>query len=417
MNDRSLAFRSFLILVIAFCLLTYVHEAARTAVSSEYIDFGNYYFYAKALRLHYPIYTLNEQTLEVLRAQFAMPPFVHPSFHPPVFFLLFRSITFFGYRTAALLWLLLNNLLLTVSVAMLISLAVRHMKVNDKLFFTGSILFLVTSFQPLLATLILGQVNLFILFSFALGLYLIDRNKQGLAGAAFAVGVLIKPHLALILLFFLWKRRFRLMACAAATMAVLQALSVCVNGAPIELYYWTSGLRGFFRTSVGDLSSVTNYSLPALFHRVFSAAPIPVLQVIGRLLAGACSAGILACTAYVSRHRFGGINGKFLLEFGLVSMTPSIIFILVHEHHYVLLFIPLIFAWAALLHCRQKTAFAAFAVAFLLVGLKYTFKHVPAVASGLPSLLSGLKTYGVVTLFLLAAWLHSKRELWSDRST
>ena len=396
--------RVFFFLVLAFCLLTYAHEVVHMAAFSDFGDFGHYYFWCKAARLHFPVYSLDERSFETLGRAFGMPPFVHPTFHTPAFFLVFNWISLPGYRAAALMWLLLNNLLLAGSVAMLIGLAIRHIPVapGDRAFFVGGTLVFVTLFQPLFEGLFLGQVGIVILFLLTLGLWLLEKKKQYAAGMVFAVGLLIKPHLIMLLLLFPWKRCWRPALSAAATLVFIEWLSI-LSWPALEQRYWMVELPGYFVRKAAILASPDNYSFPALIYRV---AGFPALQRAGIVFSTLCSLALLAFVFYRTRGRFVKVDRRFLFEFCLFLMLPLIVFMLTHEHHYVLLFIPLILVWGVLQKKREYGAM--FIAAFLLLGLRYNLIQFSAFRQGLPALLTGIKLFGLLILFYLVVRLRGE---------
>jgi len=398
------AHKVFFFLVFAFCLFAYVHEVCRMAVFSHSGDFGNYYFYCKAARLGYPVYSLNEAAFASLGREFGMPQYVHPTFHAPSFFLAFNWISFLDFRTAALLWLLLNNLLVAASAAMLFKLAVRHIGggAQDKKFFIASSLVFIALFQPLFEGLFLGQISVFVLFFLCLGLYLLDKDRHYAAGIMFALGLMIKPHLLLILLFFPWKRCWRVFFSAVAALGIIETLSI-LSWPALELRYWTVEAPSYFAHRAIILASPDNYSFPALVHRM---AAFPVLQRPALVFSWLCSLGLLLFILRRTRGRFTGVNRRFLLDFSLFLMAPLVVFMLTHEHHYILLLIPLVFAWAALQ--KEYRYGGLFIAAFLLLGSRYNLIQFPAFSQGPAALFTGLKLSGLLILLFLTFRLQGR---------
>jgi hypothetical protein len=218
----------------------------------------------------------------------------------------------------------------------------------------------------------------------------------------FAIGLLIKPHLIMVLLLFPWKRCWRLAVSAAATLAFIEWLSILAWPA-LEQRYWMVELPGYFARKAVILASPDNYSFPALVYRITA---FPALQRAGFVFVGLCSLGLLLFVFYRARGRFAGVDRRFLLEFSLFLMLPSIVFMMVHEHHYILLFIPLIFIWGALQ--KEGRYGALFIAAFVLLGLRYNLIQFPAFRQGPLALMGGLKLFGLLILFCLASRLHGE---------
>ena len=60
----------FIILVIAFVSLSYLHGMIKITASEGFGDFANYYFFAKALSHNYIIYTLDTPLKDQLKKEF-----------------------------------------------------------------------------------------------------------------------------------------------------------------------------------------------------------------------------------------------------------------------------------------------------------------------------------------------------------
>ena len=122
---------------------------------------------------------------------------------------------------------------------------------------------------------------------------------------------------------------------------------------------------------------------------------------------------------------------KFMLEFSLIILALFIVFPHVMEHHFVILYLPIVVIWALLIEHfdpfapplrrgsgstpskpwslgggrrgADPRAVIAFLISFLLIGLKYAWGRFPTLGGGLISLVTGLKLYGVIILFFLVA--------------
>lgn len=168
LNSKKSVYYIFIVLVVTFLSLSYLHDIIKMAIFSDFADFGNYYLYSKALRLNYNIYTLDKATIIQLLQEFKMPPIDFDplvcTLHSPMYSTLIQGITFFEYRLASLLWLVLSHVLLFTSILIILKLIYEKMVDIDRKFIIASSIFLVLSFQPLIDNMYMGQVNPLLLF-------------------------------------------------------------------------------------------------------------------------------------------------------------------------------------------------------------------------------------------------------------
>lgn len=392
----------FFVLIIAFACLTYFHELIKMAIFVGFEDFGNYYFYSKAIWLHHNIYTMDETTLEQLRISFNMPRFAHPTGHSPAFFFLIRPITFFNFESACRVWLILNNLLLFASLFIILKLVCEKMADTAKNFIAASSLFMVFSFQPLIENMYCGQNNMLILFSFVMSLYFLKEKKEIFSGIMLALGIIAKPSFAIVLPFFLWKRCYRTFLAAFVSLAASELLPILLYGKDIIASYWTIGARETFIHNLNAVS-MANLSLMALINRLGNLTIHPHMANIFLTVTTVFSLALLLYAVYVTRSKFESFKTGFILEFSLMLLLLFIVCPIVHEHHYVLLYLPVIAVWAMLSKDPKPIKLILFVISFLLIALKYSLIQFRLFNMGFLSIFSGFKLYGVIILFFLTA--------------
>ncbi|MDD5679700.1 MAG: glycosyltransferase family 87 protein [Candidatus Omnitrophica bacterium] len=397
-NQRRAIYVVFAVLVAVFVFLSYFHEVIKMSLYRNFGDLGNYYFYSKALNLNYNVYSMDNETTEQLRKEFGMPPFIAVTLHSPAFLIMIKWITFFEYNSATIVWMLVNNILLLLSICIILKMAFEKIKNIDKGFVIASSAFLVFSFQPLLENTVLGQINPMIFFFFVLSLYCLDRKNEILSGIVLSLGILIKPHFGILLLFFLWKRCYRVFFSAAASLVLFEALPILLGKIAAERSYFAAVIDFLYRNLTD--TTLSNLSLAALINRINGTGGI-ILTILVILCAYA---------AYITRERFRGSDLRFLLEFSLMLPLIFLIFPVVHEHHYILLYLPIILLWARLNKEPKLIPTVLFALSFLLIGLRYSLIQFPAFGSGFLSVFSGLKIYGVIMLFFLIAHEIGRKE-------
>src|SRR5262249_6313611 len=143
--------------------------------------------------------------LSALYFPVATDNFPHPSPHPPVLAPISRPLTLLPFPLTALLWLLLNVMLL-LRVGQWSNLSVR-----------GSLALL--AWPPLWWMLYIGQLELLILVLAMLGWRAAGAGSDWRAGLWLGLAAAIKFYPGLFLLPFLWRRRVRLVLVAVAVFA------------------------------------------------------------------------------------------------------------------------------------------------------------------------------------------------------
>lgn len=407
LKEQKTIYVAFVMLVVAFVFLSYLHEVIKIGAFSELGDFCSFYFHAKALRLNYNPYTQDEVARESLRKEFGLPQSVYIADYSLIFYNLVRGLTFLEYRTACIIWLLLNNILLFSSILIILRLAFAKIPNVDRTFIVISSVFLVFSFQPLIEDLFIGQVNLPVLFLFTLALYSLNQRRPVLSGALLGLGILIRPFFAILMPFLLWKRCYRVFFAALISLIVLELSGVLFNGIDIYVSSWQAIGNATLVMFIKD-ASMTNYALGALINRIANLPQHPDSFNIIFGLTFILSLSLFVYTLYITKGRFRELDLKFILGFSLMIICGLIISPVVHEHHYVFLYLPIIFVWSKLNRDEERVPLVLFIVSFLPIGLKYFLKRLHIFNTGLLSIFSGFKLYGVALLFFLVAYMIKK---------
>jgi len=195
------------------------------------IDFKAYYIAADMLRRGQDFYNVELQTQEVLAR--GLP--LNQSFYiyPPLLAMAFVPLTALSMETAAQLWFFVNLTLYGLALAV-ITRGLRLDRLTRMLPLLWVLAFL---FPPALFTMYKGQVNILLLLLLALTYWLYGKGRERMAGVALGLAVMIKIVPLLLLLYFLWKRRYVLSLAAICTIVGIAALGLVIVGAgPHETY-------------------------------------------------------------------------------------------------------------------------------------------------------------------------------------
>jgi len=186
--------------------------------SAHSYDFDTYYAAAQALRFDhsadiYRVATLNQVAQAhglCAHTGHFLPPYVYP----PLLAILLEPLTLLPCGSAATLWLLLNAALWAAATLLLADVLARRWP-GRRLAATTLVTLISLGCLPAYYGLFLGQVHLLMLAGFALTLWLVERDRPALAGAALVIIALIKLIPALLLVAYLLRGRWRLIGSAA----------------------------------------------------------------------------------------------------------------------------------------------------------------------------------------------------------
>lgn len=350
--------------------------------------------------------------LEKLASDNGIPVFPHFTY-PPTSYLFFMPFTFLDWRTAHDVWIVLNWLFVAASIVLLCrAIGYRPKGAEEPLALTVLIL----GFSPLLFSLKECQLNSLVMLLICAGLYLASLGKEASGGALLAFGAAIKIFPGILLLYFLWKRRFRLALWGFGALAIIMLISVAAAGWEVHDWYffkvaptWASNLRPFdMNQSIAGVVARTlvgGEGIEPISHRPrLARAAITFSQLL-----------LLAIMLRVTRGRGKRLDSRTWLEIGLVIVFYQLASTWVLIHHLQWLLIPFLIAWG--LSARGEGGLSpglltALSASFLLMGVKYIYYR-PAFRAGAMALMASLKCYGTVLLFFalaFAVWRMQRRQ-------
>lgn len=387
MNKQQYVF--FMLLVALFSLLTYFHDVVKEAAESPFNDFGNYWVNANILRYGAnPWDCKTVDPLIVKQAEENHLTLLDAPFHSLGYFVFVLPFSMLPFRCAALAWLAVGHILLFFAVWLLLKAASGKRGFSWEDVFT--VVFLVFAFWPIREQLHDGQPNFFILFLLSLCLFFLKKERYLWAGISLGVGIQFREYLGLLILFFLLKKNYRILAGILIGIVSLKALAVGLFGFDKELSYWRHiiglfGKRAHF--------TMANQSLAAAICRIGKdMMGVAVCRVIGLFL----SLIFIGKAVFNTRKKGNDLSG--------VALFLSLCFLVsawVHESHYVALYPAIIVAWFQLQNKSSWLLRGCFMLSYLFLGLKYSFIRFPQFHSGPLAFFSAVKVWGVILLFFV----------------
>ncbi|MBI1258243.1 MAG: DUF2029 domain-containing protein [Chloroflexi bacterium] len=337
------------------------------------IDFGAYYEGAQRLLSGQPLYQGyigNTYIYPPLLAQMLMP------------------MTALSRQTANALWFILNLGLLAGVAAILDRISQRR----------GFWWIMTPLFFPALEAVVVGQITIVMLALFVAVWVTAHQKKAAWCGGILAFASWLKIYPALMILYFIWKRDWRVVRSALIVGVVLALLQIGISG------------FGTFSGIVGVLSPLTQVGQPnlasgnasvfgftsQLFGESERVQPLIASTALQWLARGLLSVGLLGGCFYLLAKRGKPDAGRFDLEFSLTLLTS----LLLSPTLFVAGMPPLLLVYALLLR-NHPTKRMIWFVVLACITLSIYWLFVLGYA-GTPPVSGLLLSFGFYTL--LATW-------------
>lgn len=270
-NNKFFQIISFVLLNILFFIFVFF-----PSVKKVNTDFPNYYVSAnmlldgKDLKTAYDNVEFNKQVLFYgIENQFVS--FVP---YPPVNALLMIPFARLEPLTAKLFWNILNYIFFLMCI-FLVS------KISGLNYFLTGIIFFVSGYA-FVNNFFFGQAYLLVLLLLSSSLYFLSRGKGMLSALLFSVSVLLKFYTIFFLLFFLCRKKFRMVLASVTILVVLNLIVFSITGWDINIFYYTNIMPRISDGWVGTVYAPEFQSVLSLLHILFysepSLNPDPVIE-------------------------------------------------------------------------------------------------------------------------------------------
>ncbi len=430
-------FRKLFLLTLVFLYVPFAYTYGVKLHSITFVDLSSFYYAAQTTFVrHQSPYTLGALAWGVTATHDPVWPYLYP---PPTL-LLFSPFAHMSYGHAkllmlaanhfcvlGLLFLLLRVLGLTGSLRPQASLGQEQG--GDGLYKKLTALFLAVYlflFQPIVQTLIAGQINLYVIVLLCLMWYALKKNAApALSAIPFTLAIILKTYPLLFLPILLLKGRWQVVSWTLGFMALLIAASYVVLPHALWHDWFTLVLPygGYTKTPPGlfSPSSVWNQSVNAFASRLFLDPQTALLVSPGaaRITAYSFCAAFFGAEVFLT-WRLRGVqkavrrqtpegtrnvgpvdNDRFLdLEFALFLLTMYLVAPLSWEHHLVFV-LPALFLALARVFSRQESRWMTLwiAVPAFIIAWPIHLENAPWEGHFFHLFLS-LKFYAVVALWL-----------------
>lgn len=265
--------------------------------------------------------------------------------YPPLLADLLLPYTFAPLPLATHLWLLSNGVFLALTALLTI-----HLLRFRVLSWQAALLTLsLACFTPALQCLVDGQITIFLLLLWALGMLLYQREHERSAGAVFALATAIKLTPAIVLLPFLIWRKWRVAGAFVLMLLLLAAACVWID-TPQSLHTFVFRV---LPSMSGAIPVYSNYSLPSSVQRFITLLhtgtllPMPAALPPTTVLAGRIASTLVAVLLLllVARTRRSSTRGDQVLVLALLSLLAPVLSPVSWFHAYSTAFLAFAFLW------------------------------------------------------------------------
>jgi hypothetical protein len=257
-------------------------------------------------------------------------------------------------------------------------------------------------------SVLFGQVTILLLFLAVAGWKAYREEKSILAGVFIVLGAWVKFYPALLLVYFVWKRDWRVLVGAVLASVVVSLFQIVVSGWDIFIGYFREILP--LLAAEGQVGVIhSNNSVLGFAQRLFSSAPsvVPLIEspLLLSLTRYSLTLLLLAALFYLTRTPMRKTSKTiFDVEYGLTLLTALLLGSTLGIHGMLSALLPL-----CLFRVRLHKLIAAFSILFINLHLLIVIGYLrPGSGNTMPALLLSFPFFGMMILWALLVNIHLK---------
>lgn len=288
-----------------------------------------------------PIYDdLNRTVAVYIRPDLVPTLPIRYNAHPPVSVLVTLPLGLLPYFDAVVVWNVLSMLALAASVGLILG----HGGLGYPRWAWWPVASVLLLSSPLAHQIVLAQLNLLLLLLFTIAWRLERANQQAACGAVIGLAAAIKVFPIFLFLYCLAQRRYRALLAGAATLIVLNGLSLFVLGQQTWEDYLTVVMPdvGRFR------AAWVNASITGFWSKLFDSpnpavVPVYTSPLLAKGLIAVSSLALIA--AFLWHARRAATTPQRDCAFAAVVMVALLLSPIFWHHYFVILTLPLLILW------------------------------------------------------------------------
>ncbi len=382
------------------------------ALTTSKGDFANYYTAARlvaegnSLERAYRDFVWFQQQMDRVGIQNQVGGFIP---HPPPTALVLLPLQGLEALTAKRVWIWFNVALLVLNIFLLAS-------ISGIRWLLAGVLFLASGYG-LVNNFLFGQQYLLVTTSLLLCLFLYQKGLPLAAGAALGVMIPVKYVGVLFVLYFAWKREWKLALSAVAVSCAMILLTLWLTDMQTFETFVQEVLPRHLKGEIQEPFSVLFQSWNSLLRRLFvyeqTLNPFPVVEA--PLLFALSKSAVFAAIAGTGLFVLTRINlrrqHQFLFELAWLPLVLLLLSPGSATYHFLLLGITVVFLVKILLDQKRLVAALALGSLFIIVNLPI-FMKTRGLAAGWMNLLAYPRLMTLLAFFLATLFLFRSSINW-----
>jgi len=308
--------------------------------------------------------------------------------YPPIFAFPFQGFSVFSFQKAWNIWTVINVFIILTTIIIL----AYSIDCLDKDMRGWSIfLLLCFFFSPLFFDLSVGNINLLMVLFFSLIYLLVKERKDSIAGIVLGLQIIMKIFPLFLLIYFLYRKRFKLCVTCILTVILLSGLSLALYGIEIHKKFIQMVK---LNAIIHEIYFLINYNLYKIALAVKFIKYTAVLLIIG--------------VAFLKIKPLK-MEKSFPCEYSLMLLIMALSSVILFHQYYSFVLIPIIILSPIIfsLGKTNKKFFYFFIISYILMFLSYyhplIFTHVIRVPYHKHLVLPAF--FSTVILYLLNTYL------------
>jgi alpha-1,2-mannosyltransferase len=326
--------------LIGLLLLIYLFAILRTSNLDLNNDFRTFYISAESFMRGENIYSSNALGTEQFKAEIDAAPVLHPNLNPPFFTLLVLPFATLNYNFAFSIFSILSVL----SGAIAIWAIHRELFTNDSKPVLRPTLVLYLAYFPTLAAIILGQLSIYLLLILTLVWVHSRQGRDEATGILLGLALAVKLYTGLFLIFFLIRRRWRVVAWYITSFIIFNFVSL--------LLFRIDTFKNYLETlvSIYWYNAVWNASFLGFSSRIIQNINGTSIESTARVVSLLLSLSLLALILWIAWPDKKRVSEKLALQrydlcFALYLVAMLLISPLGWMYYFPLLLFPFLIIW------------------------------------------------------------------------
>ncbi len=336
-------------------------------------DFANYYTAARLVAENKPLATAYrdfvwfQKQIDRYGITHQLGGFIP---HPPPTALIMLPLASFEPLTAKRWWIGFNVMLAMLAVVLIAKIT--------KLHWLPTAIILLSTGIGLINNFLFGQMYLLVLTTIAGGIYLQQRSHSILGGIVLGLMIPVKYVGGFFILYYIWKKEWRLVFAASATCAAMAGLISLLQGVEIFRIFVAEVLPRHLQGEIQEPFAIQFQSWNSLLRRMFVASPSlnpqPPLEspLLFSFFKNWIAWFLLSVFAWIYRQtKFSDQRHQRLFEIGLIPLGVLLISPGSATYHFLLLSLSIAGFAKILLDLQQPRRAVVVSGFFLIINLPH----------------------------------------------